>query len=58
MIPINLSTETESSQEAITSPVEQLSTQKPVPIEVKWNLPAWIMRDPSPRIDVPDDDID
>ncbi len=25
------------------SPKDQLTTQRPVPIEVKWNIPAWIM---------------
>jgi len=33
-------------------------TAKAVPIEVKWNLPAWMLRDPGPAIDVEDDDID
>jgi len=38
------------------SPQEQ--TTQPVPIEVKWNLPAWMLKDQGPLIEVPDDDID
>lgn len=37
---------------------EQPSTEKQVPIEVKLNIPAWMLRDPGPRIDVEDDNID
>jgi hypothetical protein len=31
--------------------------EKPVPIEVKWNLPAWMLRHPGKRIEVEDDDV-
>jgi hypothetical protein len=55
--PENPITETESSQEATTPTAEQV-TEKPVPIEVKWNLPAWMLRDPGPVVEVEDDDID
>jgi hypothetical protein len=37
---------------------EQPVTDKPVPIEVKWNIPAWMLRDPGPLIEVEDDDIE
>lgn len=30
--------------------------QKPVPIEVKWNIPEWLMRDPGPAVEIEDDD--
>jgi hypothetical protein len=49
----NTNTQIDNSQEATTSQVEQ----KPVPIEVKWNIPAWMMRHPGPRIEVEDDDL-
>jgi len=32
-------------------------TEQPIPIEVKWNLPAWMLRHPGPRIEVEDDDV-
>ncbi len=44
-------------------PVEQdqpdtlQQTEQPIPIEVKWNLPAWMLRHPGPRIEVEDDDV-
>ena len=37
---------------------EHPQTTKLVPIEVKWNIPAWIMRDPGPEMPIEDDDID
>ncbi len=33
------------------------TTEKPVPIEVKWNIPSWMMRDPGPEVEVEDDDL-
>jgi hypothetical protein len=41
-----------------TSQVEQLTPQQPVLIEVKWNIPAWIMRDPGPQVEVSDDEFE
>lgn len=60
MIPIqnNLSTEINDRQEVTASPEEQQTAQKAVPIEVKWNLPAWMLRHPGPRIEVEDDNTD
>ena len=31
--------------------------EQSVPIEVKWGLPAWMLRHPGPRIEVEDDDV-
>ena len=45
-----------------TLPVPSIQTdehpQTIVPLEVKWNIPAWIMRDPGPEMPIEDDDID
>ena len=39
-------------------PTQEDQTAKAVPIEVKWNLPAWMLRDPGKPVNVEDDDID
>jgi hypothetical protein len=53
----NVSTDGNNCQEVTpVEPVDQQSTEIS-PIEIKWNIPAWMMRHPGPRIDVPDDDL-
>jgi hypothetical protein len=37
--------------------LERSTVEKPVPIEVKWNIPSWMMRDPGPEVEVEDDDL-
>jgi hypothetical protein len=32
-------------------------SESSVPIEKKWNIPTWMMRDPGPCIEVEDDDV-
>jgi hypothetical protein len=55
--PTNLSTESNNRQEnQPVQPVEQDQTVKSVPIEVKWNIPAWMLRDQGPLVEVEDDD--
>ena len=49
--------------DAVQPPLDQSNSQEqaihpPVPIEIKWNLPAWMLRDPGPEVDMPDDEVD
>ena len=45
--------QTPDDQSAQTGASSQVS--KPVPIEQKWNIPAWMMRDPGSYVDIEDD---
>ncbi len=48
----------QTDQPTDQSDSQNQTTEKPVPIEVKWNIPAWMMCDPGPAIAIEDDDID
>ena len=48
----------QTTQPAEQDQQEQLQpTEQFIPIEVKWKLPAWMLRHPGPRIEVEDDDV-
>ena len=48
--------------DAVQPPLDQSNSQEqamqqPVPIEIKWNIPTWMLRDPGPEVDMPDDEL-
>ena len=52
--------ETQTVQLDDQSPLPTQADQRElaIPIEVKWNLPAWMLRDPGVAVDVEDDDVE
>jgi len=38
-----------------TLPLNEQAPETPIPIEVQMGIPAWIMRDPGPAIEIEDD---
>jgi hypothetical protein len=45
----------EEHQPALASTPDEQTNEQHVPIEVKWRLPAWMLRDPGKRVRTPDD---
>jgi hypothetical protein len=48
---------TSDSSDQPVQPNAQDQTGQPVSIEVRWNIPAWMMRDQGPEVPVEDDDL-
>ena len=48
----------EEHQSALPNTQAKPMQEQAIPIELKWRLPAWMLRDPGKRVRTPDDVID